>query len=149
MSLHYSGLIICSLCVGKRLPMETGSSPKGGPAQAETKVLPLVPRHWRPHSFLWSMVVIWFRTEPNLLITGMLAKGYLFIFFYSWVKPGKAAQPWEAARSIIISSMGGWRLEQLGPEYCDSRQMQTDWHVLQAGTSRLRGTGNAHGSLGY
>lgn len=62
--------------------METGSCPKGGPAEAETKAPPLTPRHWRPHSFLAPcMVVIRFRTEPNLLITGMLDRGYLFIYF--------------------------------------------------------------------
>lgn len=151
MSLHYSGLIICSLCVGKGCQWRQEVVPKVAQLKQRLRLLPWHPDTGDPTaSSAHGGHPIQDRAKsPNI---GMLDRGYLFIylfFFHSWVKPRKAAQPWERGRSIIISSRGGWGLEQPGIEYCDSCQMQTDGHVRQAGTGRLRGIANVPGSLGY
>lgn len=138
MSLHYSGLIICSLCVGKGCQWRQEVVPKVAQLKQRLMLLPDTQTLETPQ-LSRLMVVILFRTEPNLLITGSWT-GVIYLFcFHSWVKPRKAAQPWEIGRSIIISSRGGWGLSswalstvivvkcrQIG---MSARQAQADWRA--------------------
>lgn len=82
MSLHYSGLIIRFLWMGKGMPMETRSCPKGGLAGAGAGFFPPLtpPNRGNSAAPSGSLTVAELRAESRLLITEMLGRVDFFCF---------------------------------------------------------------------
>lgn len=143
MSLHYSGLIICSLCVGKGCQWRQEVVPKVAQLKQRLRLLPWHPDTGDPTaSSAHGGHPIQDRAKsPNI---GMLDRGYLFIYFsfipelsqeklHSHGREGDqlllAAGEGGGLSSRASSTVIAVRCRQIG---MSARQAQADW-----GASRM------------